>query len=190
MYTSATKPQLIAPVLVLLAAGCGTTRGGDEHPFPRFTIEAIGDPSSLPQPGAIEFRTGQDRYALTDTAQGVQVEIAFTYANRTGTTVYVRNCNQSAPPGLEKQVDGEWVLAWVPVVNACLSPPIEIPDGFRYSATLGVVGGGPGSNINPQFSVDDLGGMYRLSWWALYGSSAELPQPLKVSSEFALDGPR
>ena len=72
----------------------------------------------------------------------------------------------------------------------CLSPPLDIPDGYRYSTTLRVFAGDPGSNFHPQFQVDVLDGTYRLRWDALCGAGSELPAALKTSSQFLLDDPR
>jgi hypothetical protein len=51
-------------------------RRGDENELPDFTIEALGDePQPLQQHSEIEFRTGQDGYAMTPTPEGLRVDI-------------------------------------------------------------------------------------------------------------------
>lgn len=166
----------LAAALALAAAGCSTPRdpGGDD--------------------GASPLRTDRTAYTLERTARGLEVDIPFTFTNTTGRTVYVVNCNGIAPPSLVKREGRDWVTAWSPAVPLCLSPPIVIEAGTTYADTLDVVAGAPGSNVQPQFMVDEVEGTYRLVWGGVVydydadrqGFGEPVPAELRVSNTFVL----
>lgn len=149
-----------------------------------------------PPPSSNEpIRTDRSRYTIRETEERFEVEIPFSYTNRTGETVYVINCRGIAPPTLEKWEDGAWIRAWSPAVPLCLSPPIEIAPGQTYTNTLQVVAGRPGTNVAPTFEVEDIDGTYRLVWHGLVhdydqdrqGFGEPLPLDERVSNTFQLD---
>lgn len=159
----------------------------------------LGACSSLVEPPVRELshpiQTDRLEYRVRRTGQGQEVNIPFTYTNETGRTVYVVNCNGQAPPYLEKQVDGQWVLAWAPVVPSCLSHPIEIRPGATYTDTLRVFAGRPKSNTYPQFVVERVTGTYRLVWSGLVhdydanrsqGFGEPVPEAGRISNSFLL----
>lgn len=120
--------------------------------------------------------------------------IPFTYHNSTGDTVYLVNCKGLVPPSLEKWQNGDWVPAWGAIVPACLSPPIEVAPGEDFEYTLQVNAARQGSNVQPQFRVADLAGIYRLVWsvpvhhYDAYNAHLGTPLPLKdrISNRFNL----
>jgi hypothetical protein len=139
-----------------------------------------------------DFRTDRSRYTLRPTSQGLEVSIPFTYTNRTGTQIHVINCNQIAPPHLEKRVADDWVFAWGIVIPPCISPPIPIPVGATYADTLPVFHGF--GDVHPKFETS-LDGVYRLVWesirWNKDGSLVSigdtLPLALRVSNSFRIE---
>ena len=66
--------------------------------------------------------------------------IPYSFANRTGSKVYLPNCNGGFSVRLEMQEAGEWVHMWSPILLLCLSPPIVIEPGEVYETTLHVTG--------------------------------------------------
>jgi hypothetical protein len=171
----ASRESLVALTLTIGAASCGT--GG----------------------GAIEFRTDQARYTLSQDSAGLAVNIPFTYVNQIGRTIYVANCNQIEQITLEKRAASEqWIPAWSGIYPLCLSPPLVIPHGSTRSGVMDVSAGAPGSNLHPQFQVSEFEGTYRLVWHDLYWSydpnrrpfGEELPMELRVSADFTLEAPR
>lgn len=139
------------------------------------------------------LQTDRLTYTLETVDLGLEVLIPFTYTNRTGDTVFVVNCNGNAPPSLEKHESGDWVPAWGAVVDLCLSPPIVIAPGEAYTDTLEVFGGFPDSDAHPQFTVDDVEGVYRLLWRPLHdydpdrqGFGEPVPLDDRISNRFRL----
>lgn len=140
------------------------------------------------------LQTDRLAYTLRRADGGLNAEIPFTYTNRTGNGVYVVNCNQSAPPILEKRIEGRWETAWAPVVLLCLSPPIVIEAGETYSDTLRVYGGDSTSDIYPRFRGEEVEGTYRLVWLGVVhnydpdrqGFGDELALEERISNTFTL----
>ena len=134
----------------------------------------------------IAFQTDQDRYEATVTGgriPSVEFTIPITYHNATDADVYLIGCRTPFPPWLEKRVDGEWMEAWVPIVNYCLSPPWRIEPGERRQDTVRVFGIEPGHNAGPTFDTE-VPGTYRLVQTLYADPEGEQPLPLTVSNTF------
>ena len=108
--------------------------------------------------------------------------------------MYFVNCRGQTEVNLEKLVDDRWRVVWGPGIPMCLSPPITVPAGGTYDSRIGVIAGYPGSNLQPQFSVPDVAGVYRAVWHqALSSYQDHLPfgEPLalehRVSNRFRLE---
>jgi hypothetical protein len=114
-------------------------------------------------PGALDapIRT-EKSYVLTSRYGGWHGAIGFSYANRTGRTVSLANCRGAYGVRLEKWQDGGWVLAYDPILQACLDAPIQIPPGASHEGSLVIEAGARGSNVYPQFELDEIEGVYRL----------------------------
>jgi len=94
-------------------------------------------------------------------------------------------------PSLEKRVGQEWLLAWSPVRLLCLSPPVVIHEGALYRDSLQIAGGRFGSDVHPQFSFEDVEGVYRLFWDPAgrgvgSGGFEALPDDQRISNAFVL----
>ncbi len=160
-----------------------------------FVLACNAQVTPRPPDAASPIRTDRAEYTARRVADGVEVEIPFTYTNRTGRTVYVVNCNGIAPPGLQKRVDGEWMRAWSAAVPLCLSPPIVIGAGRTYTDTLRVFAGTPSSGVAPVLEVEEVEGVYRLVWEnvvhdyddARPGFGEPLPLEARISNPFRLE---
>lgn len=95
---------------------------------------------------------------------------------------------------LQKRVGARWQQVWGSITLLCLSPPVVIAPGDRYTDTLEVFGGTPGKPIAPTLQVPEVEGEYRLVWTQLrgpfdaprYPQGDSLPLERKVSNPFAL----
>ncbi len=104
-------------------------------------------------------------YRLSKTSRGLlQLEIPYTFENKTGGVVFIVNCNGSHAQVLERQEAGVWSLAWWTLLPLCLDPPIEIGPGEIFSGTLHASWGAPGSNSVQTALPEDLLGVYRVRW--------------------------
>lgn len=156
-------------------------------------VLACHDPLEPSDVGGVLLRTDAPAYSIEETDRAFVVDIPFTFTNATGETVYVPNCRGMAPPILQKRVGDEWVLAYVPVVLACLSAPIVIERDHLYSGTL-EVRAWKGDNVAPKFRIAELNGLYRLVWPgpvhdyddAEPGFGERLPDEHRTSNPFTL----
>lgn len=155
---------------------------------------AVRIPATAPGAAEAAVTTDRDAYAL-ERADGMwRTRIGFALHNRGDQTLSLLNCRGAFGLELQKREAGEWVAAWQPALPMCLSPAIEIPPGGAHETTLEVVAGERGSNVIPQFHVDELAGTYRLvitSAYLDYDSAGppwgrEPPLELRVSDPFEL----
>jgi hypothetical protein len=93
--------------------------------------------------------------------QGIRFDIPYTVTNTTEIAVYMIGCRHPAAPVLQKRSGEEWVAAYSPVEQLCLSPPFIVEPGEQHRDTLQVYGFFPGQNIYPEF-LTDVEGTYRL----------------------------
>ncbi|MCC5905127.1 MAG: hypothetical protein JJU13_02895 [Balneolaceae bacterium] len=96
-----------------------------------------------------------------DDRQGVRFNIPYTVTNTSEKAVYMIGCRQPSAPVLQKSTGEEWVSAFSPVEQLCLSPPFILEPGEQRGDTLQVYGFFPGQNTYPEF-LTDIEGTYRL----------------------------
>lgn len=101
---------------------------------------------------------------------------------------YIENCGGATGVVLEKQVTGQWIVAWSPTNDACSSPRIIIPPNGHYETPFAIFGAARSSNVAPKFAVDDIPGVYRLVWTQIYDSrtGALVPVEQRRSNAFAI----
>lgn len=125
-------------------------------------------------------------------ARYVELAIQMRYTNRTGGRIYLPTCHSVHPPSLEKREAGSWVIAFAPIVQLCLGPPVVIQPGQVYEYSYPLRGYLPGSRVYPQFETQ-VPGTYRLVWtayetWTPHsaqgGLGRDLPLSARVSNEF------
>ncbi len=166
---------LLIIATLLCASACDTYTGPDredEHPI----------------------QTDALLYDLDSDGFGLRVDIPYTFTNRSDGAVYLVNCNGGFGLHLDREGDDGWQLAWSPVLNLCLSPPIVIERNATYIDTLRVRAGEYGSNNYPQFDVEDPAGTYRIVWTAALSSfdanaspfGEQIPLEQRISNRFAL----
>jgi hypothetical protein len=127
---------------------------------------------------------------------GWATAIDFTFTNPLAETIYVVNCRGGLAMELQRWDGAAWRTVWSPVLQMCLSPPIEIGAGETFAATLPVWGSEPGRNHMPEFATTRLDGTYRLKWGNLvlrwrgdYVDGAfgdPVPEEVRVSDRFEL----
>jgi hypothetical protein len=124
----------------------------------------------------------------------IEFSIGLSYTNPTGRSIYLPTCRGVNPPILEKKESQGWVVAFSPVVPACLGPPIVIQPGRSFEYTYNVQAYLPGSRSWPQFQTE-VPGRYRVVWQAYQtwsgnspepGLGVELPRSASISNEFEL----
>jgi hypothetical protein len=138
------------------------------------------------------FQTDSLSYTLTRERDLTVVGVRVRFTNPRNERVYFVNCNGATSHHLEKLVQGEWVIAWVPALPACLSPVITVDAGASYDWDTWIYSGT--GNLHPQFRVSYVPGIYRLVWGSLlrtYSANAypfgePLPFEQRVSNTFEL----
>jgi hypothetical protein len=175
--------KLVSVLLVVAFLGCEASNGVGLSP------ELLRDPL---------MRTEGATYTLQRLEHGWELKIPYSYANRTGASVYLVNCGGHVPPYLERRgEDGAWKGEWGGVELSCLSAPVIIEDGAVFRDTLWVYAGLRGSNNYPQFRRDDMSGTYRLRWDRALrsfdanrsGFGPALPLEARISNAFELKQP-
>jgi hypothetical protein len=137
--------------------------------------------------------TSAEEYVLETTSIGWEAQIPFVYENRSDGSYFLVNCNGAYDYHLEKWLNDRWVLAYTPVLPACLSPVIGIPSRSTFSGSVPIFAGYPGSNFYPKFELSDPQGIYRLVLHPLssfdqnaYPFGPEIPLEDRISNEFRL----
>jgi hypothetical protein len=126
--------------------------------------------------------------------RAVRLQIGLRYTNSTNGPIYLPTCRQINPPILEKKQGNRWIIAFAPVVLACLGEPEVIQPGKTLEYQYRVEGFEPGRQVMPEF-VTDIPGTYRVVWdayetWTLGGTEAgpglQLPLENRISNEFEI----
>jgi hypothetical protein len=143
------------------------------------------------------MRTSALLYSLVTRGDRVEVDIPFTFDNRTGGEVYLTSCDGTAPPFLERKEGRQWRTAWTgPDYGCSYSGPVRVPPGAIRTDTLRVFAFPFGGRREPQFSDLNVAGTYRLRWNRALSSYDYTKVPpgkpieleLRVSNEFHLEG--
>jgi hypothetical protein len=173
-----------------LAVGCATGPTSGNGSAEGSTVAA---PLIQTDQSVYTARRGSD--SLADGrlyAQYVELDLQLRYTNRTAGEIYLPTCNSVHPPILEKREAAGWIIAFAPIVQSCLGPPVVLREGQVYEYSYPLRGYLPGSRVHPQFETA-LPGTYRLVWRAYEtwtpsstqgGLGRELPLSARVSNEF------
>lgn len=137
--------------------------------------------------GAV-FQTDQTHYEAvfrTDWRPRITFAIPTSFTNEMDTDVYLLGCKVPSPPELIRQEGGDWVIAYAPVVQLCLSPPWRLQPGETFRDTLWVEGFLPGYNAAPTFNTE-VDGTYRLVRRVYLDPDGKtvLPAALRTSNTF------
>ena len=126
-------------------------------------IASCGNGVTNPTRDATLFiQTDKLEYKLTDQSGGRAFSVSYVYTNALTDTLYIVNCNNTFGYSLQRYENNSWVTIWSPPVPLCLSQPIVIPPGGKYSGQFDIWGAAPGSNTFPRWPSGDLTGNYRL----------------------------
>ena len=140
------------------------------------------------------IRTDQKQYVFQHGPSGLETTIVATLKAPADQILYLMNCNGAISTGLQRKVGEEWVDAWIPPINGCLSPPIEIPPGGEMTRTLIVR---PGDVMYPPNGQQLESGTYRVAWHNVFTSydsngppfGERLPLEQRVSAPITLEVP-
>lgn len=122
---------------------------------------ACNDPSGPLSPA---FATDAPEYTLRATTIGYEGEIPYLFTNPTAASVFIVNCSGGTSLRLEQRQGDTWVVAWAPVVLACLSPPIVVAGNSQYRGTVRISDCSFRTNCGPKFLTATIPGQYRLVW--------------------------
>ncbi len=178
-------------LLLPACAGAGTAPGGQEE-----NSRLNQAPLIQTERTSYTVERGESRDA-DGTLYGryVRVAIRLRYTNSTDGPIYLPTCNDINPPLMQKKERSRWVIAFAPIVQACLGPPEVIQPGKTFSYEYQVEGFEPGGRVMPQFNTD-VPGTYRLVWDAYEtwnesgpepGLGRQLPLRYRISNEFELN---
>ena len=157
----------LALVSLIVATGCAAATAGS--------------------PGRAPIETDRTVYAVDDTAGLARLTIRMTYHNTTGKDVYLPTCRGPQPPRLQKQVDGNWVIAFAPNVLACEGAPITVRAGDSYDYTFRILAGMPGTNYAPRFAVSEIPGTYRILWEIFSATTGDPSRPSTTRDPLPID---
>ena len=168
---------LCAAAMVLSAPGCEST-------IPDVEVTALVTDGT-------SFRLGKENW------RGhvwYGTEIPYSFTNRTGSKVYLVNCEGRFDLGLEVQESGEWVLAWSSVSGLCLDAPIVIEPGEVWETTLEVIGCTSGGSCAPRLDTTRItSAPVRIVWGtglssydSAYPFGELIPLEERVSNSFTL----
>ena len=177
-------------LLALLASLPSCGRAGDTDLDPASDeARVVARDSSAP------IRTDAASYRLVWDDRGWSATIPFEFTNPAADTLYAVNCNGAIAVALERKEGTAWSTFWVPMMNACLSPPVVIPPGQLHRDTVELWGAPPGGNMGPEFRSADVEGTYRLIWTNLVshyddraaGFGDTVPAAYRHSNDFQLE---
>jgi hypothetical protein len=155
--------------------------------------EQLLPPVQEPQVEA-PIRTDQKQYVFREGPSGLETTIVATLNAPADQILYIMNCNGAISTGLQRKVGEEWVDAWIPPINGCLSPPLEIPPGGEMTQKLTIR---PGHLMYPPNGQQLESGTYRVAWHNVFTSydsdgppfGDRLPLEQRVSAPFSIDLP-
>jgi hypothetical protein len=156
-------------------------------------LGACGAISEHQAPARPPLVTDSSQYVVSTEGDLYRATIGYEFKNSTGLTLTRTHCNVPPSPILEKNVGGQWILAYAPVELMCLTTPhFQLAPDSLFRGRLAIVAGKPGSQFGPQFGVESIPGIYRLRWSLRVGPDPESPgaqtiQP--ISNEFRLVQP-
>ncbi|HSM07341.1 MAG TPA: hypothetical protein VK858_22120 [Longimicrobiales bacterium] len=184
--TESARRPLRLPGLVCLALGVALA-GCESSP----TLTAPGTPEPLLQTGSLE-------YTLEPTSGEVhEVVIPYSFTNRTGSAVSIRNCDGVFSLGLERKTTAGWVRSWSSTLVLCVSAPIVIAPGEAYHDFVTVQAAPPTAYSGMELPLESAPGTYRIVWdRPLVGyddgapdSGSILSKEQRVSNAFTMELP-
>ena len=138
------------------------------------------------------IQTDQAQYEARISKQGgwhsITIEINATFTNLMQAPVYFTGCLPPHAPILERKAGLEWVQAYAPIYQLCLTEPVQVLPGESIELPSTIQGAClPGQNCAPVFE-GEVNGTYRLKQFASYDpdGSNQLAHESLVSNHFKL----
>ena len=165
------QPPLLSALFLLLALLSGCSLLGDSAP----QLEA-GE--------ALVIETEESLYRVDGDVLFVPVILT----NRTGSSIFMHPIFEITPFfAVEKDVEGAWVTAYIPVIPVAHRPPIEIMEGDSLSSTFSL---GDLNHRSRWVLQGELPGTYRFVVRAGTSDNLDtddlLPLERRVSNEFEI----
>jgi hypothetical protein len=177
---------IVAGVSSVVSCASAPTNGLDESALRTKPLIQTDQSVYTARRGSIRNQDG------TENARTVELSIGLRYTNRTAGNIYLPTCNSVHPPLLEKKAGSSWVVAYAPIVQACLGWPVVLKPGQVYQYQYEIQGFAKGGPMHPHFNTE-VPGTYRLNWKAYEtwdpdspqgGLGRELPLSARISNEF------
>ncbi len=112
-------------------------------------------------------------------------QVPYSFTNRTGSRVYLSNCEGDPLAQLAMERAGEWVGIWPPDFAPC-APPIVIEPDEVYQTTLHFAGCATCYRLSTP--VPTASTRYRIRWYGVRSSDGEeIPLGELVSNSFRLE---
>jgi hypothetical protein len=128
------------------------------------TILVLGCQAINPgaRPAYAVLRTDSAEVSVQHRDFSYSAKIGFVYTNTTAKPVSMALCGPVVP-GLEKKIDGKWVVAYSPASLACrIIPDFTLAGGAVYRGVLDFAAFEPGHHYAPTLDVPSIDGIYRL----------------------------
>ncbi len=93
------------------------------------------------------IQTGSLTYSMAPTPVGSGTVVDYEFTNLSDEPIYFPNCRGKIQAVVEREVGGDWVLAFAGVYPACLGPVIEVAPGQSVEDSVHVARYDPDSNI-------------------------------------------
>lgn len=138
------------------------------------------------------IQTDQVQYEARISEQGgwhnITIEINATFTNLMQVPIYFTGCRPPHPPIVERKTNHEWVQAYAPIYDLCLTEPVQVHPGESIALPSQIQGAClPGQNCGPVFE-GEIDGTYRLKQFVSYdpNGSNQLAHESLVSNHFEL----
>ena len=139
----------------------------------------------------LNLHTGRSSYAVESGGIGKYIVVDLRYTNTLSEPVHIGHCG-GFPARLDKRAGGKWIVVGGTGSLDCAGTTRIVNPGTSIAQTVQFDGAPRGSNIFPQFNIDDLAGTYRIVLMEVmvdrhenpFSNGSLIPERLRVSNTF------
>lgn len=150
-----------ALAIALMLAACAR----EEAPAPKPAAPPAPKPARVVSNAPVQ--TDRTHYKMQEGPYGPEAVIETTFTAPADQDVYIVNCNGQHGLGLQRRNGEQWETAWVISMNACMSMPIIVRAGQKYSGTIVAASGADAAVSSRATERDVPSGTYRVVWHGL-----------------------